>query len=429
MIRILRRLPPRLGGGPSLTRTPGSLSGGWRPLALLLALATLPASAAGFVQDRFAIGLWVPPQGSDHLRERYREIARANFNLVIGNSVSDAAAQIRLCRDEGLNGLIQDPGPGAPPPEGRGCWGYLVTDEPAVGQFGDLAHRIGELRRTRPGRLAYVNLFPNYASAAQLGTPVYDEYVARFVREAHPDVLSMDHYPVMRPDRDTRDAYLANVETLRREANAAGIPFWNFFNTMPFGPHSDPTEAQLRWQIHASIAAGAKGVLYFCYWTPGKGAAGAGEFPKGGAIITAEGLRTRHYDEARRINAEVQALGPTLMQLTGEGISRVHADVKSSDLPPGGPVRTITLSPGDPPAEFLVGRLRHRDGRRAILIVNHSVAYTAWPTVEFEAPLASVREVDRESGRERPPRDDSPELPGFQCSLGPGDARLFVLPR
>ena len=45
------------------------------------------------------------------------------------------------------------------------------------------------------------------------------------------------------------------LEVMRREALAYGVPFWNFFNTMPFGPHTDPTEAQLRWQIYASSQA------------------------------------------------------------------------------------------------------------------------------------------------------------------------------
>eukprot|EP01050_Picozoa_sp_SAG11_P011400 SAG11_NODE_1206_length_5528_cov_20.313502_6_plen_49_part_00 len=30
----------------------------------------------------------------------------------------------------------------------------------------------------------------------------------------------------------------------------------------------DVSEAELRWQIYTSLAIGARGVLYFCYWTP-----------------------------------------------------------------------------------------------------------------------------------------------------------------
>ena len=61
--------------------------------------------------------------------------------------------------------------------------------------------------------------------------------------------------------------------------------FWNFFNAMPFGGHSDPTEAQIRWQIFTSLAYGAKGVLYFCYFSP----AGHGMFARGGGVIYPRG--------------------------------------------------------------------------------------------------------------------------------------------
>jgi hypothetical protein len=81
--------------------------------------------------------------------------------------------------------------------------------------------------------------------------------VALFVREVKPEVLSMDHYPLMRPERDTRSDYCANLESLRKQALAAGIPFWNYFYSMPFNDRLDPTEAQLRWQMFTSVAYGA----------------------------------------------------------------------------------------------------------------------------------------------------------------------------
>ena len=62
-----------------------------------------------------------------------------------------------------------------------------------------------------------------------------------------------------------------------------------------------------------------------------------------------------------------------------------------------------------------------------MLLVNHNMAYTAWPTVAFDSEN-EVREIDREDGLEHRLRDDSPELPGTQVSLGAGDARLFLLP-
>jgi hypothetical protein len=234
----------------------------------------------------------------------------------------------------------------------------------------------------------------------------------------------MDHYPIFRPSEgDGRDGYCRNLAVMRGESLRAAIPFWNFFNTMPYGPHTDPTEAQLRWQIYASVAYGAKGVLYFCYYTPA-----GGEFPKGGAIIARDGRRTRHYEQAKRLNAELKNLGPTLMKLTSTRTLRIQPDTDVAPALAGGPIRNLRGTPGDPKPDYLVGEFVHDDGRRAVLVQNYHFAYCAWPTVDFDAPADTVVEVDKESGREHPVRDDSPDIEGVQVSLDAGEGRLFLLP-
>ena len=91
----------------------------------------------------------------------------------------------------------------------------------------------------------------------------------------------------------------------------------------------------------------------------------AGEFPKGGAIIRRDGTRTRHYDQARRINAAVASLGPTLMRLTSAGVYRVRPEDDPTDVLAGTPLRTIVRAGVDPPNDYLVGTFSHADGRRA----------------------------------------------------------------
>jgi len=374
-----------------------------------------------FVQDRFAIGFWVPPQTDENNEERYREIAAAGFNLVIGlcggESPRPAAEQLEMCARHDLRAIVAA-GSGPPEhwPDGPAVWGYLLADEPAAAAFAGLRGRLDALHAARPGKLGFINLFPNYASPADLGTSDYDTYLARFVAEVGPAVLSMDHYPLFRPDRDGREGYRHNLAAMRRESLAAGIPFWNFFNAMPYGPHTDPTEAQLRWQVFTSIAYGAQGVMYFCYWTP-RGA----QFPKGGAILTPDGRRTRHYDEATRINGVLRNLGPTLLRLTSISVERIESE-------PGQPVAGQGLVRLLEDGDFLSGEFRHGDGRRAVMLVNQQFAYSGWPTVEFAASAASMVEVDPKTGREVALRDDSPDLPGLQLSFDAGEGRLFLLP-
>jgi hypothetical protein len=395
----------------------------WSIAGLLLSAADgRAAEPARFVQDRFAIGFWVDPPADEKMDARYAEIAEANFTMVIGGfgaaTPATVVRQLECCAKHDLKAVVSRAGLSADKlPTGPACWGYSIVDEPGAGAFAGIRTIVDEIRATRPGKLSYINLFPDYANAGQLGTPTYDEHVQRFVKEVSPDVLSMDHYPMFRPDADGREGYCRNLESMRRESLAAGIPFWNFFNCMPFGPHSDPTEDQIRWQIYTSIAYGAKGVLYFCYWTPR-----GGEFPKGGAILTPDGKRTRHYEEAKRINAVIKKLGPTLMKLTNVGVHRVGHKEGSAAALAGGPIRS--LDGGD----YLVGSFRHADGRRAVLLSNYQFAYSAWPTVGFDADAKQVVEVSRETGKEISVIDDSPDMPGLQISLNAGEGRLFLMP-
>jgi hypothetical protein len=383
--------------------------------------AALAQTPARFEQKDFAISFWVDPPADEQMDEHYRRIAEANFTVVLGGfgatTPEQMKRQLELCEKYGLKVIL--PGrQGAVDqlPDGPACIGYILKDEPTAAQFPELAERVKEFRAARPGKLALINLFPSYASPGQLGTPTYDEHVRLFVEQTNTDVLCFDYYPMMTPDADGRDGYCGNLDTVRRHALQAGIPFWNFFNTMPFGPHSDPTEAQLAWQIYTSLAYGAKGVLYFCYWTPR-----GGEFPKGGAIITAEGRPTRHYDQAKRINARIKRLGPTLMKLTSTQVVRIKPKEDSRALLKDTPLRSLT------DGDYLVGVFDHADGRRAVLLNNYRFAYTAWPTVEFAADPGRIVEIDSQTGKEVPLLDDSPDMPGLQLSLDAGEGRLFLM--
>ena len=396
-------------------------------VATIIALGSLGMDATAepqrFVQDRFAIGFWVDPPADENMDRHYADIAAANFTMVIGgfgaNNPERVRRQVKLCEKYDLKGVV-DRG-GLPPdqlPDSPAVWGYQIRDEPHLKDFPDLRQMVDAVRAARPGKLSFINLYPDYASGQMLGTETYDEHVSRFVKDVDVDVLSMDHYPLMKPSADTRYKYCRNLVVMRKYALRQGIPFWNFFNVMPFADRYDATEAQLRWQVYTSLAYGARGVMYFCYWTP-RGS----DFVKGGAIITLEGRKTRHYDQAKRINRAIKNLGPVLMQLTSTGVYRVGPDDEPGKLLARTPIRRLTA--GD---DYLIGVFRHADGRRAVLINNYSYTFTTWPTVAFDVPAEDVREVCRATGREIPAVDDSPAMEGLQVSLDSGEGRLFLLP-
>ena len=155
-------------------------------------------------------------------------------------------------------------------------------------------------------------------------------------------VLSMDYYPTfpesssVQEGISTKDAYGQTLGVLRQQAEAAPggpIPFWNFFNTMPYdGRHSDPTEAILRWQMTTSLAYGASGVMYFCYWSPDR------VFKLGGGVIVPRGFpngtivweRGPHWYEAQRINSVLKIYGGFLLGRKSVGVYRANSTAQGT---------------------------------------------------------------------------------------------------
>ncbi|HPO14552.1 MAG TPA: beta-galactosidase [Candidatus Hydrogenedentes bacterium] len=387
-------------------------------------------------QDRFCISYWVDPPIDGNEDQYYKDLKEAGFTVALGafgaRTPETVKRQLELCEKYDLKALVwsRDAMEGAYP-ESPACWGYMIVDEPNVTQYPELRSRVDEIRAKRPGKLGFINLFPDYATYEQLGfakdesgvtnANAYNEYVKRFTEQIDPDLICMDHYPVMRPDNDGRFYYCRNLSVMRKYSLQKGIPFWNFFNTQVHGTHTDPTEAQLRWQVYTSLAYGAKGVLYFCYWTPSG-------FGKCYSLITPDGRKTRHYYQAQRINAAIGKLGPVLMELTSTSVG--HITKKSNppeDLKGTGIANLQKAEPSDPDLDYLVGAFVHRNGRRAVMVVNYDISFTSLATFTFDIPAEKIMEVRQDTGAIEPVLDDSSGIEGLQLSFDSGEGRLFIL--
>jgi hypothetical protein len=60
-------------------------------------------------------------------------------------------------------------------------YGYYLRDEPGADAFAGLATVAMLVRELAPGKWPYINLFPNYANAQQLGAATYEEHLEKFV--------------------------------------------------------------------------------------------------------------------------------------------------------------------------------------------------------------------------------------------------------
>jgi hypothetical protein len=384
----------------------------------------------------FPIGLWWPPPPEFTTRARYREIADAGFTFVTaGDGVADMPLNATMLDAADHAGLLALPSdsrvsgfPSATQAQRRAILadyvdhrsfaGFFLADEPNTAAFGGLAAIEQALHASAPTAVPYVNLFPNYANAGQLGAPSYDDYLADYLRAVPAPFLSYDFYP-FGSDGSTSPGYFANWASVRAASLRADIPAWIFIQAMDFPGRRRPNEAELRWQINASLAYGGTGIQYFCYWSPGS--------PFGAGLLTRDGQRTPLYDVASRINREyLQPVGAQLLPLVSESVE--HAN--ESPLPAG----ATAFSPDDyvqaiTGAAIIVGRFRARhraDGTRWLLLANRSHSEAAQANVRFGDRVGAVLRFDPTTSRYQPV-DGGAGPGGVTVALAAGDAQLYLL--
>src|SRR5207253_325496 len=116
---------------------------------------------------------------------------------------------------------------------------YFIIDEPGAAQFLALGKLVAHLRERDPAHLAYINLFPTYASNEQLGTKgdvvaAYQEHLRLFIEQVKPALISYDHYQFAVAG-DTPQ-YFLNLGLIRRASLDAGLPFLNIVQSCTWTP-------------------------------------------------------------------------------------------------------------------------------------------------------------------------------------------------
>lgn len=274
----------------------------------------------------FFLSFWCGPPDDHITPQQYKRIKDAGFNCVMPPCEGRASPErnrkiLNTARDAGLKAFLQDERmplaingvEGAREKldsivaeySGHPAFaGYYLADEPSAAAFAGLAEVVAYLRAKDPQHPSYINLFPNYASAEQLGAPTYEQHVEQYIRVVKPDMVSYDHYHFMQGS--DRPDFFANLDVVQRLSQRYGLPFWQIVMTLPHLDYRMPTEAEKRWTAMQTLAYGGKGLLYFTYWRPSNS-------PGEPTIMTHKGEPTHQYDEVKRINADVRAFGKYLV--------------------------------------------------------------------------------------------------------------------
>jgi len=393
------------------------------------------ASAAGYPE--FLISYWCGPPAAETNLQRYRQIADCGMNVAMPpidkTDLETNRKILDLCREVGIKALVLDNRMGELLDEKKGLGkspqmeetldavmadyashpalaGYYITDEPNARMF-PLLGRINQyMLKKDPKHLPFINLFPNYASADQLGTKTYEEHVAQYIATVKPPLVSYDHYQQM---CGKENIYFTNLEVIRQQCMEARLPFVQIILSLPHFAYRNPGEADMRWQAYTSVAYGARGIMYFTYWCEKS-------LAQGPAIITAEGQPDAKYDIVRRLNARLKALGPLLMGLESTGVYHV------GPVPPG--ARPLA---GDAPVKqagggnMVIGCFKDSSSRQYVMVVNKTFGDKFTARLTMGGRPVSASEVSQETGRPLEAvalTDKTLEVP-----LEAGEGRLFLL--
>lgn len=347
---------------------------------------------------KIPVGMWVTPPDGYRTEDAFRLISESGINVVNGFGYSEDTDEevktvLDCCQKYGLKYLYSslsieesiksykenpdaelissameqiDKFAGHPAYAGQ-----LFIDEPSVSYFDTLKEYITEYKKRHSDKLCYVNMLPYYALAGT-GSSRYEDYVDTWIDKTSPAFYSYDSYPLIDYD-PTQEGYRAemedfyyNLDLLRAKTLENGIPLWTFVATLGYQHASEPnrrepTREELRWQVFSNLAFGAKGLQYFCYWTPSQDSYGE-------AMVTRGGKPTERYDYVKEVNAEFASYGDLLLNSDAVGVMindyrRDGYDIYSTPLTKFGKIESVEGN------RYVIGCFSDKDtGKKSVLI-------------------------------------------------------------
>jgi hypothetical protein len=253
--------------------------------------------------------------------------------------------------------------------------GYYLCDEPSALAFPALAKAVAAVKKYASGKLAVINLYPNYATIwkmnktkSQLGTKTYMEYLEKYVNEVKPQVISYDNYMVELSmdlqDRKKAESYFTNLLEVRRIALKYNIPFWNVVSSNQIRPFTTiPSPANLAFQAYTSLAAGAGGIRWYTYhgkrydYNP----------------LDKQENRTLTWRYLEEINRQLSIVGPVIKNLSSTGVyfTSPAPEAPIAGLPGKWVQKVETTVP------MMVGEFKSVNDTNYVMVVNLSLEKSA----------------------------------------------------
>ena len=300
----------------------------------------------------------------------------------------------------------------------QGIKGYCMWDEAILPEHMEETHRmIDYCEQVRPGVLPYTVANPDYNRLCHWEDKAYAPYIDRFLDCIDPCQMSFDYYPIGKREYDPttqldNSTMWSCLEIVRRAAKKREIPMWFAYQGQRFPWHKIYYTFHFnmaRAMAHAGILHGVKGLE--CYT----------EFD--GFVDPATGGRGVFFDEQKRLNTELLALGNTLMALECDRV--IHDDTILPDHPTMEGLRT-SLEESELVSGGLVPRTsisEHTDpyGNRYLMVLNRDYEQTATLSLKLKG-RAHVFEVSKKDGEQYLCEENTNYIPVY---LEPGDLKLY----
>ncbi|HYG77537.1 MAG TPA: beta-galactosidase [Planctomycetota bacterium] len=387
-----------------------------KKLSATVVMLIASSAFAGMTVERIPVHAWWSIPADFSTPERYRELAEAGFTTSMSpfSNLADALKALDAAKDSGVKLFVSCPELKSATAQTvqvlsrhPALAGYHLVDEPSAAAFPELAVWVKDIEALDRNHPCYINLFPTYASDAQLGTKGYDKHIEQFVQTVPVPMISFDNYPTKNAKLDL-DVY-ANLEIVSSAARKAGKPFWGFYQAVRWNVMPARTLAELRLESFSNLLYGAQCVQVFTYWTPPANA--AEKFYD--APIAADGKRTAMYQMVKTVNSEIRALSRVF--LNAEVLKVMHAGNKpaprSTPFTALPPLRSLDTGAGNAVVSYL-----KKGSRQFIAILNRDIDAKLSLKIAFED--ATKITEGRKDGNDRPVTETD-------FTLEPGDVLIF----
>jgi len=310
-----------------------------------------------------------------------------------------------------------------------GLDGYYIKDEPDLAQLTPASNTYKKLLELDPDHVPHVNLLPSLAVGGVLGNINYEnDYVKKWISLVGAGTLkylSLDIYPFL-ADGSFRETYYSDLDLLRRVALENGeIKTSAYLQSVGIaGAYRRPNENELRYNVYSMLAYGVRYPVWFTYFTPDPATSGSEVFTN--AIIDLAGNKTDLYVPFQKLNAEMKAIGPVLVQMLAQAVYHTGAKIPAGASPLPG---WYFVQPVNAADECLVAQFKNwpQDGRDFAMIVNKSLTDTKAMTFRVGSSITGMGEISKTIGAAIPMTINVAEDGSKSITLNfkPGEGILF----